>query len=260
MNLRAPFVNLCGKKSRCPAERKAISSLKNYLLIWLLLFCSFAGSAQVNVKGIIKDKSSGRPLAYAFVINHRTQNGSFCDQKGTFNITALPTDTLLFSLTGYQYTKVLLADSVNKNPYFLNVFLEIKSLQLKTFSIKAPKTYDQILLELEKAEQTKVAKTSVVNAVESPITFLYNQFSREGKSARKIAELRAEDAKRDLLRELFTRYLVSHIIDLNENDMDDFIKFSGLSDSFKTFDTEYDLVVFVKERHQAYKLYRGIEE
>jgi len=231
-----------------------------YLSIVLLGFFANTLSAQVAVKGRVKDKDSGRPLAYAFVINHRTQNGSFCDQKGEFSITALPTDTLLFSLTGYKYAKVLLGDSVKREDYFLNVFLEIRPLELKTFSIKAPKTYDQILVELEKAEQTKVQRTPVVNAIESPITYLYMQFSREGKSMRKIAELRAEDAKRDLLRELFTRYLVAHIIDLDESDMDDFIKFSGLSDSFKTFDTEYDLVVFVKERHRAYKLYRGIED
>jgi len=217
-------------------------------------------SAQVNVSGIVKDKDSGRPLAYAFVINHRTQNGVFCDQKGGFSLSVLPTDTLLFSLTGYKFCKVLLRDSALTSAYFLNIFLEVKPVDLKAFSVKAPKTYDQILADLEKAEQSKVKKTSVVNAVESPITYLYMQFSREGRSTRKIAELRAEDAKRDLFRELFTKYMIAHIIDLDEKDLDDFISFSGLGDSYKTFDSEYELVVYVKERFADYKKYRGIED
>jgi hypothetical protein len=212
------------------------------------------------VSGIVKDKETGRPLSYAFVINHRTQNGIFCDQQGRFSMTTLATDSLLFSLTGYQFTKVILADSIPRPAYKLHVFLTVKSVQLRTFTVKAPKTFEQILVELEKAERMKVKPTSVANALESPITYLYMQFSKEGRATRKIAELRSEDAKQELIRELFTRYMVAHIIDLNENDMDDYIRFSGLSYSLKTFDTEYDLVVFVKQQFVQYKKYRGIED
>jgi hypothetical protein len=120
--------------------------------------------------------------------------------------------------------------------------------------------FSLILVELEKAERMKVNPTTVASALESPITYLYMQFSKEGKAIRKIAELRSEDAKQELIRELFTRYMVAHIIDLNENDMDDFIRFSGLSYSLKTFDTEYDLVVFVKQQFVEYKKHRGIED
>jgi hypothetical protein len=222
--------------------------------------CCLNLTAQVTVTGTVKDKENGRPLPYAFVINHRTQNGIFCDQQGRFSITTLVTDSLLFSLTGYEFTKVILADSLPKPAYRINVLLRLKSVQLKTFTVKAPKTFDQILVELEKAERMKVIPTTVASALESPITYLYMQFSKEGKAIRKIAELRSEDAKQELIRELFTRYMVAHIIDLNENDMDDFIRFSGLSYSLKTFDTEYDLVVFVKQQFVEYKKHRGIED
>jgi hypothetical protein len=233
-----------------------------FLLASFVFFMPFLSlNAQVNVTGTVYDKESGRPLPYAFVIIQRTQNGVFCDQRGKFSMQVQPTDSLLFSLTGYQFTKVLLGDSVRKAEYNLNVSLILKPVKLRTFEVKAPKTFDQILADLDKAEKSKVHHTtSVGNAIESPITFLYMQFSREGKSIRKISELRAEDAKQALIKELFTRYMLAYIIDLDEKDMDDFIAFSGLTNSFNLFDTEYELVVYVKNRFVDYKRYRGIED
>ena len=233
-----------------------------YLLAGFVFFTSTLGLwGQVTVSGTVRDKESGRPLPYAFVIIQRTQNGVFCDQRGKFSMQVQPTDSLLFSITGYQFTKVLLGDSVRKSEYNLNVSLILKPVKLRTFEVKAPKTFDQILADLEKAEKSKVHHTtSVGNAIESPITFLYMQFSREGKSIRKISELRAEDAKQALIKELFTRYMLAYIIDLDEKDMDDFIAFSGLTNTYNLFDTEYELVVYVKNRFVDYKRYRGIED
>ena len=233
-----------------------------YLLAGFVFFMSTIGLwGQVNISGTVRDKESGRPLPYAFVIIQRTQNGVFCDQRGKFSMQVQPTDSLLFSITGYQFTKVLLGDSVRKSEYNLNVSLILKPVKLRTFEVKAPKTFDQILADLEKAEKSKVHHTtSVGNAIESPITFLYMQFSREGKSIRKISELRAEDAKQALIKELFTRYMLAYIIDLDEKDMDDFIAFSGLTNTYNLFDTEYELVVYVKNRFVDYKRYRGIED
>ncbi len=233
-----------------------------YLLAGFVFFLSFFSlHGQVKVSGTVRDKDSGRPLPYAFVIVQRTQNGIFCDQRGNFSLEVLPTDSLLFSITGYQYTKVLLGDSVRKPSYVLNIPLILKPIKLRTFEVKAPKTFDQILADLDKAEKSKVHHTSSVgNALESPITFLYMQFSREGKSIRRISELRAEDAKQELIKELFTKYMLAHIIDLEEKDMDDFIAFSGLTNTFNLFDSEYELVVYVKNRFVDYKKYRGIED
>ena len=216
--------------------------------------------AQVQVSGKVIDVETGRSLAFAFVIIHRTQNGVFCDTKGEFKLNARRDDSLLVSLTGYTFAKILLADIPEDSLLNLKIPLKLKPIQLREFQIKAPKTFDQILSDLKKAEDSKIShRESISNAVESPITFLYMQFSREGKAIRKISELRAEDEKQALLKELFTRYMLAHIIDLDDRDMDDFISFSGLKESYNLFDTEYELVVYVKKRFADYKRYRGFE-
>jgi hypothetical protein len=235
--------------------------VKGTLAIGFCIFVACAElGAQVKVSGIVKDAETGRGLAHAFVINHRTQNGVFCDNGGKFNIETKTNDSLLISLTGYQFTKVLLSDSMAKSSYFVEVKLKVKPIALRPFVVKAPKTFEQIITDLAKAEQLKPEATPLVNAVESPITFLYDQFSKEGKARKKIAELRAEDAKMELLRELFTRYMVAKIIDTDENELDDFIRFSGLKNQYTTFDTEYELVTYIKQRWADYKEYRGFGE
>lgn len=230
-----------------------------YLPLFLLLIPA-GMQAQTAVSGVVRDAERGTPLPYAFVIVHRTGNGVFCDTQGKFNIHVQTGDSLLVSLTGYKMQTVLLSDSVPKPHYRLNISLSPKPIVIKEFQVRAPKTFDEILRDLEKAEKSKVTnQVPVSSAIESPITFLYMQFSKEGKAIRKISELRAEDAKQDLLRDLFTRYMLAHIIELDEADMDDFITFSGLKQTYNLFDTEYDLVVYVKRRFADYKKYRGME-
>jgi hypothetical protein len=230
------------------------------IFLFILLSLPAFSQAQIEVSGIVRDAERGTPLPYAFVIVHRTGNGVFCDTGGKFKINTQPNDSLLISLTGYKIQTVLLADSVPKQAYRLDIKLNAKPIVLKEFQVKAPKTFDEILKSLEKAEESIITnKVPVSSAIESPITFLYMQFSKEGKAIRKISELRAEDEKQELLRDLFTRYMLAHIIDLEESDMDDFITFSGLKQTYNLFDTEYDLVVYVKRRYADYKKYRGLE-
>lgn len=211
-------------------------------------------AAQVRVEGVVLSRSDNKPVEYAFVINYRTQNGTFCDQNGFFSINVRANDSLLISQTGFKPIKVFLADSTNKNPININVYLEVKIKQLPTFTVRASKTFEQIIRELEIAEKSARKKeVAVIDAATSPVTFLYQQFSKQERARQKIAELRAEDMRMKLLRTLFTRYMLANIIEIREEEMDDFIRFSGLADVYTQFESEYDLVVYVKERFKIFK-------
>lgn len=226
---------------------------------FIFMFSGFTLSSQINVQGTIRDATDNRPLGYAFVIIQRTQQGVFADSKGQYSIKAQAGDSLLYSLTGYLFSKIILPDTLTTS-FKKDIHLKVKEVKLREFQVKAPKTFEQILIDLDKAEKSKINHAEPLgSALESPITFLYMQFSREGKAIRKISELRAEDAKQELLRDLFTRYMLAHIIDLSESEMDDFITFSGLKQTYNLFDTEYELVAYVKNRYTDYKRYRGIE-
>jgi hypothetical protein len=237
-----------------------LSLFRKFAIVAIILLSTINVSAQIQVKGTIRDEADGRPLSYAFVILQRTQHGVFADSRGEYSIIAQPGDSLLYSLTGYLFSKVILSDTIKSKTITRDIQLKVKAVKLREFQVKAPKTFEQILVDLDKAEKSKINHdVPLGSALESPITYLYMQFSREGKAIRKISELRAEDAKQELLRDLFTRYMLAHIIDLDESDMDDFISFSGLKQTYNLFDTEYELVAYVKNRYADYKRYRGME-
>ena len=68
----------------------------------LTLFCSFflrPLQAQVAVKGTIVDDQN-LPLPGASVLVKNTFRGTMSDLDGTYTMSALPTDTLVFSMVG----------------------------------------------------------------------------------------------------------------------------------------------------------------
>jgi len=233
---------------------------KGIYSFFIFLFLITSVSAQVEVTGRVYDLETGRDVPYAYVINFRTQNGVFCDNRGRFHINIKQSDTLIVSVAGYDMRKYTLKDSIPKAEYKVELGLMIKPLQLRTFTVKAPKTYDQIVRELEKIEKAKAKSMSFPDAFQSPITYLYSQFSKTEKAKRKIAELEAEDARVDLVMDLFSRYLVANIIEIDENDIEDFIRFSGLTRSALEFETEYELVVHIKNEFEKYRKWRKMED
>lgn len=224
----------------------------SFFLLISLLFSVDTWAQSVKLNGRIVDEESKRGLSNAFLINFRTNQGVFCDASGRFSITANQSDTLIASLAGYHMQKVTLKDSVPKSEYQLTISLKMKSIQLRTFEVKAPKTFDQIIQEAEKLEQQKQKGMDIVDAIESPITYLYMQFNRNEKSKRRIAELRRQDAKRELIKEVFSKYMVSQILEIPEEETDDFINYSNLLNILERFETEYDLVFYIKQRWLDY--------
>jgi hypothetical protein len=214
---------------------------------------------QVKLTGKVIDEETGKGLPNAFVIDFRTNQGVFCDLQGNFNINIQKTDTLIASLSAYYMQKFSLKDSVDKESYRIQVKLKMKTVQLRTFEAKAPKTFDQIIQEADKLEQQKQKSMDFVSAIESPITYLYMQFNRNEKSKRRIAELRRMDAKRDLVKEVFSKYMVSQILEVPEEETDEFINYANLLNILELFETEYDLVFYIKTKWFEYKRMKGKE-
>ncbi|MBK7944753.1 MAG: hypothetical protein IPJ85_05330 [Flavobacteriales bacterium] len=91
-----------------------------------------------------------------------------------------------------------------------------------------------------------------MDALQSPITFLYQEFSRRERSKRLVAQMRNEDRKRELLRELLHQYVAFDIINLNDEAFDDFIEFCSVPDEVIKGLTQYDFILYVKKRYEMY--------
>ncbi len=187
------------------------------------------------------------------IINKRTNNGMFADAEGKFSISALQTDTIMLSAVGFNLKKICLKDSIFKKQYFVYVPLEKLYFTLKEVSVFATRNLNEIQQDINKLGIKKTYTVQGLDGIASPITCLYERFSKFGKSKQKVAEWENEDFKRDILKDLFRLYIKHDIIDLNEEEFDAFIKYLNLSDQFMQNSTQLELIMAIKGKYESFK-------
>jgi hypothetical protein len=224
--------------------------------ILLLSMTSFSSSAQtiVTISGQAFDAdNSFLPLIKMMVINKRTNRGVFAGTDGKFSIDAFQTDTLLFSVIGYNTKKVCLKDSVLKRQYYIEVEMHKLQYTLREVSVFGTRSLGDIDKEIAKLDSTRRSRYyREINGLESPISYLYERFSKFGKSKQKVAEWENEDLKRDILKDLFRLYVKNDIIDLSEEEFDAFIVYCNLSEEFIKTASQFELVMAIKGKYEAF--------
>jgi hypothetical protein len=98
-----------------------------------------------------------------------------------------------------------------------------------------------------------------IEALQSPITALYQAFSKKEQNKRWIAEQEFKDNQRQVVKELLRLYVSYDIISLTEEQFDEFISFLNIDiDFFKTA-TEMELVTFVKDKYEHFKIMNAMQ-
>ena len=226
------------------------------VLLLLSMQPAFAQQPQpVKISGTVVSKDK-LPLLAVVVVNKRTSMGVGADVAGAFTIHALRTDTILISAHGHLVKQICMKDSAYKPEYKVKIELSQFSVQLQTVSVEAPKTLDQVKKEIDQlgVKNTRLTESTVVDAVQSPITFLYERFSKFAQSKQMVAELENRDRKEEVLKSLFRIYIKHEIIDLNEDEFDRFIKYCNLSEEFIKTATEYELVTAIQQKYERFAI------
>lgn len=231
--------------------------MRAILAIFSLLFVSALhgqiDTSKVSVAGLVLQEN-GMPVGNVIIINKRLKQGAFGKSDGTFRIECRRSDTLSITSLGYLSRSISFSDSIPKALYTPTVFLDQRVYDLPAVEIFAPRDLEQIQADIMKlGYNEKDFMLSGLNAAASPITFLYQQFSKRERSKREAAQLWNEDRKRELLKELFHHYVDYEIITLNEEEFDEFIDFLNVSDDFMKYSSQYDFLIFVRDRFKDYK-------
>lgn len=229
--------------------------LVRYLLFFIFSFSFFIVDAQQQSEftliGRVSDLTTGIPITGALVVQKKEMRGTFTDGLGFFTIKAVKTDTLVITLTGYQTQKLCYKDSIG-DKFAIEVRLPQKVYALKPVTVRPLKTFEEIERDKSKLGTHTLPKLNTAEAISSPITFLYERFSKFAKNQRKVAELRNLEEKKDFLKELFRIYVKTDIIELDESEFDDFIMFMNLSEDFIKNSSQYDLTEYIKLKFDEY--------
>ena len=226
------------------------------LILFTTPFISFKGFSQTitTITGKVYDKENSKlPLTRLMIINKRTSHGLFAAADGQFSFSIFPSDTIIFSAIGFKVKSICFKDSLSNGNSNFQIALSKLYFELKEVSVFANRGLNEIQNDIDKLGVKKSYNTTGANALESPITALYERFSKFEQSKRKVAEWENEDLKRDILRYLFRLYVKNEVIDLKDDEFDAFIKYLNLNDEFIKNASQFELVMAIKGKYESFK-------
>ena len=182
----------------------------------MLLLLASPARAQVEpvrVSGSVAEARTRLPIPGATVQVQRTRRGVVSSTTGEFSIDALPTDTVLFRALGYKPQRLALGGT-GLSQMVVRILLVRDSVQLGNVQVTADRPdraiINRALRNIKRPAPPVVsgakrppkpkplfavdstAPKAPVPTIASPISLIYDQFSREGKQRRKMEEIEAE--------------------------------------------------------------------
>lgn len=189
-----------------------------------------------------------------FIVNERLRQGSFGNPNGSFKIKMRKTDKITIGSYGYHNVTISIEDSILQDKYYVEVRLSPLSYELNAVTVFGERELERIYQDIEElGYNRKNYQTTGVNAISSPITALYEAFSRRAQKEREAIRLINESKRRDILKELLSKYVNHEIIDLENDEFDDFIDFCGITDYQLKSMSQLDFVMYVKKRFELYR-------
>ena len=231
--------------------------MRHFLRFFLIvMLCQSAyGQNEIRITGVVTDNSGVTVVPNLMVVNKRTQQGQFSGMDGRFTMTVRNTDTIIVAATGFYTLKIAIADSVKIGVSEFNIRLNRLQVNLKEVEIFTNRDMEAIEKDIQTlGYDEREYLLDGVDAISSPITAVYMAFSRREQSKRLVAEMRNNDRRRALLKELFRKYVDYDIIQLNNDEFDRFIDFCRVSDEFLKGSTQYDFIMYVKKRFEVFRM------
>lgn len=226
-------------------------------LIVVLFFLPLASWSQektvndslITVKGRVIDTNATVAFYNMVVVNKTVGKGIFGDYNGEFEITVEKGDDIGVSVVGYNTTALSFADSAYKPVYEVIIYLKTLSFMGPEVVVTPLKTLEELQEERAAISKREVPTVTAVNAFQSPITALYIAFSKREQTKRLVAEMEYQDKQDDVVREILRLYVHHDIIDLSEEDFNEFITFLNINVEFLQTASDYELITYIKEKY-----------
>ncbi len=261
---------------------------KNYKIFYIIVFIIsglffatnnsysqfFVLNDRVMVSGYVFEESTGKPLPYVNVYVKKSRTGTITDTLGHFILSAQMKDTIVFSIVGYDRNYLIINDSAKDNTKPVILFLNTKIYELKSVDIVALKKYKQLEYEimnmkLKDDDYTYAQRNfpikpkdisyysrsgnSMFGIVVSPITALYDMFSKEGREKQKLYEIQKNDNLFDLIQSKISCDKLAEILEMSREDFNKFIDWNNFNYDFINSLNGYELVNLLKHRKYFYQ-------
>jgi len=246
--------------------------VRNTLLLSILSFLSIGLVAQitpsndyVTVVGKLLSARDTSVIGQAHIVCLETNKGTVSDFEGDFKLTVKRDDNIIVSAIGYKWDTLKTSNlaSVNHLTFFLKPKIyQLGEVQVYPFS-NNPLEFKQHFLALniennqfdsaiKLPNNRKVGKITAPTvgfglAFTSPITWLYNMFSKEANAKREYIRLLKEDEYRAKLAIKYNKEIIAQLTGLVDDDeIKAFMEFCQLPDPFIEENQMYEILEAVQ--------------
>ena len=189
------------------------------------------------------------------IVNRSSGKGVFGQPNGTFSVYASNGDTISLSVRGYPLINVI----INANDECRHVgryIIENKVQDVSEVVVRPLKTLNEIKEERQSLALRETRMVTGIEVLQSPITALYQAFSKKEKAKRWVAEQEHLDDQRDVLKELLRLYVAYEVIELTDEEFDEFIYFLNMDETFLKTASEMDLITFIQDKFEHFQWMR----
>ncbi|MDZ4845526.1 MAG: hypothetical protein SH857_08255 [Chitinophagales bacterium] len=225
------------------------------LLIICATFTSFAQDSTILVKGtVVQHPAIG--FGDFIIVNLTTGRGEFGKSDGTFEIKIKPKQDIRVSCLGFKTVTVSFRDSVYKPIYHVRVEMKQLTIQFdKPVIIRPQPTYKDLEEAREKIGTTEYEPiiASPVDAFSSPITALYQKFSRKEQEKREYVELMNQKQLEQALKDITRYHIDSGLFELEEDEIVLFISTCPLEQDFVKYASLYEVSIALQNCYAKFK-------
>lgn len=233
---------------------------------------------RVIVAGYVLESESLEPIPYVNIYVKQTRRGTITNSKGHFILSARINDTLVFSSMGYKTQFAVIDDGFTDKNESLIMLLEKRYYQIGSVDIISLRRYEQLKYEVVNMQLPddefvyavknfpsrpvdidyhSRAGASDFGLIFSPITALYDAFSREGRERRKLQELLERDREQALIESKISIQKISRITGLDLYEAEDFFKWCNFPTEFILRLSDYELILLIMHRFEQYQRIKG---
>lgn len=188
--------------------------------LWLLAGAAHAQAPAVRVSGTVSEAKTRLPIPGATVRVLGNRRGGVTNPNGEFAVDAQPTDTIQFRALGYKEQRLPLGNT-GLSQLIVRIQLARDSVRLGEVQVTADRPdraiINRALRNIKRPAPVangakrppkpkplfavdSTAPKAPVPTIQSPVSLIYDQFSREGKQRRKMEQIelqqRAEKARK----------------------------------------------------------------
>lgn len=256
---------------------------KFILLFFFLILLLHVFSQRKNYSSSVYDGVTFIPLQGANIYNINSKQYTFSDNNGNFTISAQVNDTLIISKSIYRQIITVISkknlDIINEEYYLFYKAILLKEVKVMSLNpnyeqfkrelaqMKLPEIYNK-LAGIEISEEDKInAEYSTKGpnllrntALSSPITYLYNSFSKKAKMKQLYSEMVQYEEEIDKVPAKYNREIVTEITGLKGENLMEFMVFCRFSYYDIIRWSQQDIIKAIKNKYTEYQYYKAIND